>query len=79
MALPRKTVEKLNEWLLWYNHHAEKIGSQPLETQVKWLLKASNGAYEAISLLARALNDEDYQNKRGSHLILPPGVRFNRD
>lgn len=71
MALSRKSREKLNEWLTWYNWHHDKITSQPLETQVAWLMKAQQGAYEALSLIARELNGEMKPGSTAGGLILP--------
>lgn len=71
MALSRKSRDKINEWLTWYNWHADKIGKQPLETQVAWLLKAQQGAFEALSLISRELNGEMKTNSTAGGIILP--------
>lgn len=75
MALSRKSREKINEWLTWYNWHADKIGAQPLQTQVEWLLKSQQGAFEAISLLSRELNGEMGKNTTAGGIIVP-GARW---
>lgn len=76
MALSRRTRNKVNEWLLWYNHHAEKIGTMPLEGQIKWLLKSTNGAYEMFSAIAQEMNGEVQPNEATRGIILPPGARW---
>lgn len=78
MALSRKARVKMNEWLTWYNYHSQLIEAQPLETQVRWLLKATQGAYECFSTLGQELNGEN----RGRPVemsdggIIVPGARF---
>jgi hypothetical protein len=69
MTLSKATTKKLNEWMGWYNWHADKIGSQPMEMQVKWLLKAVSGAYEAMSMIGNEVN----QPRRGIRLNMSEG------
>lgn len=56
MTLSLQTTRKVNEWVQWYNWHADKIGTQPLEQRVAWLLKAMGGAYEIMSLIGNEVN-----------------------
>lgn len=79
MSLSRPTVAKINEWVKWFNWHADKIASQPLPTKVEWLLKATNGAYECMALVAR----ETHAQKRtfdmsDGGIALPNGYRWEK-
>ena len=56
MALPRSTVVKVNEWVTWFNWHADKVDGYSLEAKMKWMLKAINGAYECLTLVAEDIN-----------------------
>lgn len=56
MTLSVQSTKRLNEWMAWFNWHSDKIGAQPLDKQVKWLLKAVGGAYEIMSLIGNEVN-----------------------
>lgn len=57
MALQASTRRKVNEWVLWFNYHSDKVAMYPPQKQMEWMLKAINGAYEVMSLLANEANN----------------------
>lgn len=76
--LQRQTREKINEWVVWFNWHADKVDSYPLEQKMRWMLKAINGAYEVMTLLANEQNARptgSYNTTNGG-LLVPRSWRF---
>lgn len=78
MALSRKARTKMNDWLTWFNYHAPMIEAQPLEAQVKWLMKATQGAYECFSTIGQEMNGENrtLRSDQTEAGIIVPGARF---
>lgn len=81
MALSSKSREKLNEWIMWHNFHADKVGTYPVQGQIAWLLKAVSGAYHCIAEVARE-NDADELRRLGLERtvggVLLPSTRWTR-
>lgn len=81
MALTQRTTAKVNEWVKWYNWHCTSIGAQPLEQQVKWLLKAVGGAYEIMSMIGNEVNTGSSRarlNLSEGGIALPQGYQWDR-
>jgi hypothetical protein len=81
MALQRSTRTKINEWVQWFNWHSDKVSTYPHDQQILWLLKAVNGAYEVMTLLATEQNQG--ARSHGSFsisengLLVPKSWRFD--
>lgn len=81
MSLSRQTREKLNEWVVWHNWHADKVGTYPIQGQVNWLLKAVHGAYVCITEVARDHDAAELKRlglTRTEGGVLLPQTRWNR-
>lgn len=74
-GLTPATREKVNEWITWFNYHSDKVATYPQEKQILWLLKAVNGAFETMSLIAADLNDSKSRSSAG--LMLPKTWSFD--
>lgn len=78
--LHKSTITKINDWQTWWNYHADKVDTYPLPQKVQWLLKATNGAFDIISDLAREVNRIN-DGRRQLHssdggIILPAHIRW---
>lgn len=78
--LQRSTRTKVNEWVTWFNWHADKVSSYPPEKQMEWMLKAINGSYECMSLVAEEMNQQGraglagFKSERG--ILIPRTWRW---
>ena len=81
MALTSKTRADINEWIVWHNWHADKVGTYPIQGQVNWLLKAVHGAYVCISAVARDHDAAELRRlglERTAGGVLVPNARWTK-
>lgn len=71
MALQRKYVQQINDWLKWWNWHSDAITRAPLERRVDFCLKGLNGAYQLLAELSREAERIDGRRASESGIILP--------
>lgn len=73
MSLSTKTREKVNNYVIWWNYHSDKVASYPLEKQVAWLMKALESQNEVLVEVCR-----DVDGQREARVMLPRNFSFNK-
>jgi len=80
MALSRDSLTRLNDWVKWFNYHSSMVDTYPPEKKIEWMLKAINGAFDMITVLA---NEEQARatgeaGRVQNGILIPKSWRFNR-
>lgn len=80
--MDRSDVAKINEWVTWFNWHADKVAAYPLERKMEWTLKGINGLYECMTIIARNLHQpravrRPDGNMTQGGILLPNAARFD--
>ena len=83
MTLSVQSTKRVNEWVQWFNFHADKIGAQPLEQRVAWLLKAVGGAYEIMAVIGNEVNTgrrgvRQQADMSAGGIVLPRGFSWEK-
>lgn len=73
MSLSRKTREKVNDYVVWWNFHSDKVAAYPLEKQVAWLMKALESQNEVLVEVIREID-----NQPEARIMLPRGHSFGK-
>jgi hypothetical protein len=76
------SITKLNEWVQWFNWHADKVATYPMERKSEWTLKAINGLYECMTVIANELHRGGKRSRLDANmtaggLLVPNSARFD--
>jgi hypothetical protein len=76
------SITKLNEWVQWFNWHADKVDAYPMEQKSKWTLKAINGLYECMTIIATEQHNGSKRrrldaNMTSGGILVPNSFRFD--
>jgi hypothetical protein len=80
MTLSSDSLTRLNDWVKWWNYHSGLVENYPPEQKIKWALKAINGAFDMITVLA----NEEQARTTNTHslgqngILIPKSWRFTR-
>lgn len=74
MSLSRPTREKVNNYVLWWNYHSDKVASYPLEKQVAWLMRALESQNEVLVEVIREIDNQPGEQR----IMLPRGHTFGK-
>jgi hypothetical protein len=80
MALSPDSLRRLNDWVTWFNYHSSMVDTYPPEKKIEWMLKAINGAFDMITVLA---NEEQTRStgtagRADNGILIPKSWRFSR-
>ena len=71
------TVNKVNEWITWWNWHASTMDNSSVENKVAFLAKAMQGSLELITLLTEEIREVEYGRETTKKIVLPVGIAFH--
>lgn len=72
----KTTVDRVNDYVVWWNYHITNMDNAPLEKKIKFLTKAVQGSLELITLLTEEVRQVEY-GRETQKIILPIGIRFD--
>lgn len=58
MSLSRPTREKINNFVVWWNFHSDKVASYPLDRKVDWMMQAVNSQNEILVEVCREVDGQ---------------------
>lgn len=73
----KTTVDKVNDWIKWWNWHRTTMDNASLENKVAFLAKAVQGSLDCIVTLTEEMREVEYGRATEKRIILPIGVKFS--